>query len=130
MMFSLGFLIMSLVLLLVRAMLAVAFAREALLKLKDVPKFAKNDGLPVPLAWVVVVAESAAALSFATGVLAAWAALGVMLLMLGTTALHVFKWRSKYWAQQGGPEYDLLLLTLAAVIAAFGPGLMAVPLPF
>ena len=125
-MFSLGFLFMSLVLLLVRAMLTVAFAREALLKLKDVPKFAKNDGLPVPLAWVVVVAEAAAALSFASGLLSVWAAFGVILLMLITTGLHVFKWRSRYWAQQGGPEYDLLLLTLAAVIAAFGPGSFSV----
>lgn len=125
-MFSLGFLSMSLVLLLVRAMLTVAFAREALLKLKDVPKFAKNDGLPLPLAWVVVVAEAAAALSFASGLLSVWAAFGVILLMLITTGLHVFKWRSKYWAQQGGPEYDLLLLTLAAVIAVFGPGSFSV----
>lgn len=129
-MFSITFVAVPLVLLLVRAMLAVAFAREALLKLKDVPKFARNDGLPVPVAWGVVVAEAAAALSFATGVLAVWAGIGVVLLMLATTALHVFKWRSAYWAQQGGPEYDLLLLTLAAVIAVLGPGAFAVPMPF
>lgn len=129
-MFSITFVAVPLVLLLVRAMLAVAFAREALLKLKDVPKFARNDGLPVPVAWGVVVAEAAAALSFATGVLAVWAGIGVVLLMLATTALHVFKWRSTYWAQQGGPEYDLLLLTLAAVIAVLGPGAFAVPMPF
>lgn len=118
----------SLVLALVRAMLAVAFAREFLLKVKDVRKFARNDAVPVPIAWCVVVAEGAAALSFASGVLATWAALGVILLMLMTTALHVFKWHSKYWAQQGGPEYDLLLLTLAAVIAVFGPGEFALAL--
>lgn len=75
---------------------------------------------------VIVIAEGAAALSFASGVLAVWAALGVMLLMLATTALHVFKWHSSYWAQQGGPEYDLLLLVLAAVIAVFGPGAFAI----
>lgn len=118
--------VVSLVLALVRAMLAVAFARECVIKLKDVSKFARNDGLPVPVAWVIVIAEGAAALSFASGVLAVWAALGVMLLMLATTALHVFKWHSSYWAQQGGPEYDLLLLVLAAVIAVFGPGAFAI----
>lgn len=129
-MFSTTFVSISLVLLLVRAMLAVAFAREALLKLKDVPKFARSDGLPVPVAWGVALAEAAAALSFATGVLAVWAGIGVVLLMLATTALHVFKWHSKYWAQKGGPEYDLLLLSLAAVIAVFGAGALSIPLPF
>lgn len=116
----------SVVLALVRLMLAVAFARECLLKVRDVNKFSRNDGLPVPIAWVIVIAEGAAALSFASGVLAVWAAIGVILLMLATTALHVFKWHSKYWAQQGGPEYDLLLLVLAAVIAVFGPGTFAI----
>lgn len=43
--------VVSLVLALVRAMLAVAFARECVIKLKDVSKFARNDGLPVPVAW-------------------------------------------------------------------------------
>lgn len=118
----------SVVLVLVRVMLAIAFARECLLKLKDVRGFARKDGLPVPVAWVIVVAEGAAALSFASGVLAVWAAVGVMLLMLATTALHVFKWRSKYWAQQGGPEYDLLLFVLAAVVAVLGPGDFAISL--
>ena len=70
--------IVAIVLLLVRALLTVAFARESILKLKDIRAFAKNDGVPVPLALVVAIAELAAALSFATGVIAQWAGLGVM----------------------------------------------------
>lgn len=126
MMFTLPVVMVSFVLLLVRAALAVAFARECLIKVKNVRKFASNDGLPLPVAWLIVVAEGAAALSFASGVLAVWAAIGVILLMLATTALHVFKWHSTYWAQQGGPEYDVMLLVLAAVIAVFGPGAFAI----
>ena len=122
--------IAAIVLLLVRALLTVAFARESILKLKDIRAFAKNDGVPVPLALVVAIAELAAALSFATGVLAQWAGLGVILLMLITTGMQVFRWHSKYWAQKGGPEYDLLLLTLATVIVVFGPGKIAIPTLF
>lgn len=127
-MFALPLFFVTLVLVLVRAMLTVAFVREAVIKLKDLRKFAKNDGIPIPLAAFVAIAELAAAVSFATGILAQWAGLGIVLLMLITTGMHVFKWRSKYWAQQGGPEYDLLLLTLAAVIAVLGPGPFALHL--
>lgn len=115
------------VLTLVRILLVVAFVREAVLKFKNVPAFAKNDGVPLPVAWFIPIVESAAALGLATGILAQWAALGVVLLMLATTAMHVFRWHSVYWAQKGGPEYDLMLLVLAAVIAVFGPGPVGIP---
>jgi putative oxidoreductase len=125
-MFTVPTFIGAVVLLLVRALLTVAFVREFLVKSKDIARFAKNDGLNIPTAWFVAIAELAAAVSFATGILAQWAGLGVIMLMLITTSLHLFKWRSKYWASAGGPEYDLLLLVLAAVITAFGSSPIAV----
>ncbi|WP_166823577.1 DoxX family protein [Brevibacterium limosum] len=129
-MFTVPTFIGAVVLLLVRALLTVAFVREFLVKAKDIPAFARNDGLNVPTAWFVAVAELAAALSFATGVLAQLAGIGVIVLMIITTSLHVFKWNSTYWASAGGPEYDLLLLVLAAVITAFGAGPIAIPALF
>lgn len=125
-MFELPLIFATITLLLVRAVLAVAFTREAVLKLKDLRKFSKNDGIPLPLAAFVAIAEGAAAISFATGFLAQWAGIGVMVLMVLTTGLHVFKWHSKYWAQKGGPEYDVLMFTLAAVVTVFGPGSIAI----
>lgn len=130
MIFTVPPLAVAIVLLLVRAMLTVAFVRESWLKLKDIPAFAKNDGVPVPVAWAVAIVELAAALSFASGILAQWAGIGVVLLMLITTGMQVFRWHSTYWATKGGPEYDLLLLTLAAVIAVFGTGAIAIPTLF
>lgn len=50
------------------------------------------------------------------------ARLSAVLLMLGTTCLYIFKWHSPYWANRRGWEYDVLMLALAAVIVAFGPG--------
>lgn len=102
--------------LLIRAVLAVAFLWEFAIKAKNMRAFVKSDGVPLPVAWFVAIAELAAALSFISGILPQFAAAGVMLLMLGTMSLHIFKWHSPYRATRGGWEYDLLLFTLAAAL--------------
>ena len=71
-------------------------------------------------------AEFAGAIGLITGVLGQFAALGLMLLMVGTLFLHVFVWKTKYWANKGGWEYDLMLFALCAVIVAFGVGSISV----
>ena len=117
--FTAPLIIQSLVLLLVRAVLTVAFFAETRTKFKDIKAFAKNDSLPLPAAYFIATVELCAALGMLSGVLAQWAGVGLVLLMGGTTCLHIFKWHSPY---KGGWEYDLLLLTLSAVIAIFGAG--------
>lgn len=114
--------VQSIILLLVRILLAITFFAEARHKFKDIKAFAKQDGLPVPAAVFVAVAELCAAMGMLSGVLAQWAGVGLVLLMLATTSLHIFKWHSPYWANKRGWEYDVLMLALAAVIVAFGPG--------
>lgn len=113
---------MSAILLAVRVVLAVTFLAEARVKLRDIKKFSKNDGVPVPVAYFIAIAELCAALSMLSGVLAQWAGVGLALLMCCTIGLHVLKWRSPYWAYKRGWEYDLIMLVLAAVIVAFGAG--------
>ncbi len=113
---------MSVVLLLVRIVLSITFFAEARHKFKDIKAFSKDDGVPVPAAYAIAAAELCAAVGMVTGVLAQWAGVGLVLLMLGTIGMHIFKWHSAYWVAKGGWEYDLLMLTLAAVIVAFGPG--------
>ncbi|MDN5819216.1 MAG: DoxX family membrane protein [bacterium] len=117
----------AVVLLAIRLVLTITFLYEARFKFKDIKKFAKNDGLPVPVAVFVAVAELAAALSMFSGVLAVWAGLGIALLMIITICLHIFKWHSPYWANKKGWEYDLLMLILAATIVVFGAGQIALP---
>ena len=115
----------DIILLLVRLLLTVTFFAEARFKFKDIKTFAKDDGLPVPAAVAVAVAELCAALGMLSGVLAQWAGVGVVLLMIGTTSLHVFKWHSPYWANKRGWEYDVIMLVLASVIVVFGAGAFA-----
>lgn len=112
---------------LIRLVVGVAFLVSARNKFRDIPKFAKNHDLPVPAGYFVASAELAGALGLFTGVLAAWAAAGLALLMVSTMSLHIFKWRSSYWASDGGWEYDLMLFTLCLVIVLWGPGLYALP---
>ncbi len=120
--FTVPLLMQSLVLLLVRLLLVVTFFVEARNKLKNIQSFAKKDGLPVPLAYFVALAELCAALAMLTGILAQWAGAGLVVLMISTTILHIFRWHSPYWATKRGWEYDVVMLALAAVILVFGAG--------
>lgn len=120
--FTVPIIIQSVVLLLVRILLAITFFAEARHKFKDIKAFAKQDGLPVPAAIFVAAAELCAAVGMLSGVLAQWAGVGLVLLMLGTICLHIFKWHSPYWANKRGWEYDVLMLALAAVVTVFGAG--------
>lgn len=124
--FTIPVIVQSIVLLIVRVVLTVTFFYEARFKFKDIKSFAKKDGVPIPVGYFVATAELLAAISMLSGFLAQWAALGLMLLMLSTIGLHIFKWHSPYWANKHGWEYDLLMFTLAAVIFVFGAGQFAI----
>lgn len=120
--FTLPVIIADTTLLFVRAVLVIVFTYEAWFKLRDIRKFAKNDGLPVLVAYFVAFAELAAALAMFTGVLTQWAGVGIMLLMVITICFHIFKWHSPYWASKKGWEYDFLLFVFAMVVVSFGAG--------
>jgi putative oxidoreductase len=115
-------LFISILLLLVRIVVAISFFFSALNKAKNPTASAKQNGIPLPLLLFITIAEFAGALGIVSGVLAQYAALGLMLLMLGTISIHIFVWKSKYWASKGGWEYDLMLLCLCGVITVFGTG--------
>lgn len=109
-------------LLLIRLIVGFSFLVAARNKGRNIRKFAKNNGLPVPAAIFVMFCELAAGTALLLGVLAQFAALVLMFLMLGTLRLHIFKWKSPYWADKGGWEYDLILLTMCSVVAIYGTG--------
>ena len=113
----------SIVLLAVRLLLTITFLAEAKIKFKDLKKFATEHVLPIWLSFIIALAELLAAISMFTGLLSRVAGLGLVLLMLITTSMQIFKWHSPYWASKRGFEYDLIMLTLAAVIVVFGTGI-------
>jgi putative oxidoreductase len=65
-----------------------------------------------------------AGLLFALGFLTPLAALGIVVVMLNAIALVHFK--NGFWNGNGGYEFNLVLLTVAAAVAATGPGRFSV----
>lgn len=73
-------------------------------------------------------AELAGALGLASGVLARWAALGLILVMCGAIYKKGVVWKTGFWGKGGeGWHYDLLLVSMNLVILTFGPGRFAIP---
>jgi len=88
--------------------------------------FTQQAGLPVIVAFLVIVGESLGALGLITGFFSRLSALGVALIMTGA-ALMVHSQNGFFmnWAgsQKGeGFEYHLLALTLSVVVLIFGAG--------
>lgn len=115
----------DLLLLLIRLIVGAAFLGGARTAFANMPKFASRNGLPLPVAYFVGTAELLGAIGVLLGLLAPLPAAGLMLLMLGTISVHIFRWRSPYWASEGGWEYDLMLFALSGVIACFGAGALS-----
>ncbi len=83
-------------------------------------------GLPAPIAFLVILAESLGALALALGLLSRLMALGIGAVMVGAIAVvHARVGFFMNWAgtQQGeGVEYHLLALALALPIVVLGGG--------
>jgi len=109
-------------LLLVRLVVGVVFVIAGRNKLKNVPGFSKDNGLPVPIGWALIFAEISAGIGFILGILPQLAAVVIMSTMVGSMYFHIVKWKSKYWAASGGWEYDLMLFSMASLIFIFGGG--------
>lgn len=109
-------------LLLVRLVVGLVFVVAVRNKLNDVPAFAQHNGLTVPVAWGLTVAEAAGGLGLILGILPQLASLVIMGSMIGSMSFHIFKWKSPYWATSGGWEYDLMIFTMASVILVSGGG--------
>ncbi len=116
----------SILLILIRLIVGLTFVVSSRNKFKNIKKFARENSVPVSVGYAVATAEFAGALGLVFGVLPQFAALGLMLLMISTMSLHIFKWHSPYWASRGGWEYDLMIFTLCGVILLFGAGMYAV----
>ena len=113
-------------LLALRLMVGFLFFYSGFGKFKKLRSFSKDQGLPLPVGFLAVTAEFFGGLGVAFGVFTQIAALGIMLVMLGSMYHHIFKWKSPYWAASGGWEYDLMWFTMCLVIVTTGGGQFAI----
>ncbi len=70
------------------------------------------------------IAECAGALGVGFGVLAQFAAIGLIFIMLGSTEKKFFKWKTGFWGKHGtdGWSYDIMMILMNLVIATTGGG--------
>ena len=106
-------------LLLMRLMVALEFGWSAVSTLKD----PKRLGSPPALTIVIGVAEIAGSLGIAFGVLTQWAAIGLILIMLGAVGTKIFVWKTGFWGEKNsGWNYELLFISMLMVIACLDGG--------
>src|SRR5215475_13990091 len=115
-------------LLLMRLMLAATFGFSGWSHITHLEARAKSIGLSKSVTLFVGLAELAGALGLATGVLARWAAIGLILVMLGAIQKKIFVWKTGLWGQGSqGWHYELLFIVMNLVILCLGPGALALP---
>ena len=115
-------------LLCLRLMIAVVFGASGYSHLKD--PAARSASIEMSKGFTIFLgaAELAGAVGVATGILARWAALGLILVMCGSIYKKAFVWKTGFWGKGSqGWHYDLMLVVMNLVVLCVGPGSLAVP---
>ncbi|MEO7986394.1 MAG: DoxX family protein [Gemmatimonadales bacterium] len=111
-------------LLFMRLLVAAVFISSGWSHLKDPVARGKSIGMSPGFTRFLGIAELAGALGVAFGVLIEFAALGLILVMLGAIQKKIFTWHTGFWGKHGtdGWHYDLLFVAMNLVIATTGGG--------
>lgn len=113
-------------LLFLRIMVALIFGSSGFSHLKSPQQRAQSIGLSVPFTIFLGAAELAGAIALAVGFLTQWAALGLILIMLGAIYMKAVKWKTGFWGEKSmGWHYDLMLVVMNLVILTTGGGRIA-----
>jgi len=114
---------MDLSLLFLRVVVAVVFGTSGFNHLKSPKERAVSIGMNVPLTVFIGAAELAGAIALVAGLLTQWAALGLILIMLGAIYKKVVEWKTGFWGEKSmGWHYDVLFIAMLLVIATTGGG--------
>jgi|SRR6185437_4430867 len=117
-------------LLLLRLMVALVFGASGFNHLRSPRERAQSINQSVGFTVFLGAAELLGAIAIAIGFLTQWAALGLMLLMLGAIYSKAVKWKTGFWGEKSsGWHYDLMLLLMNLVIFTTGGGNIAVMHP-
>ncbi len=110
-----------------RIVIALVFGASGYGHLKSPRQRAESIGMPVPLTILIGSAELAGAVALTIGFLTQWAALGLILIMLGAVYKKIASWHTGFWGEKSmGWHYDVLFIAMNLVILTTGGGRIAV----
>jgi putative oxidoreductase len=108
---------------LLRLMVAAVFLTSGWSHAKDPAGRAQSIGMSKSFTLFLGIAELAGGLGIAFGVLIQFAALGLILIMLGAIQKKIFVWRTGFWGKNAsGWHYDLMFVLMNLVIIATAGG--------
>jgi putative oxidoreductase len=106
-----------------RVVVAIVFGSSGYGHLKSPRERAQSIGMPVAFTVFLGAAELAGAIALVIGFLTQWAALGLILIMLGAIYKKVAEWHTGFWGEKSmGWHYDLLFIAMNLVILTTGGG--------
>jgi putative oxidoreductase len=110
-------------LLLMRLLVGIVFVTSGWSHAKDPATRGKSIGMSPGFTRFLGLAELAGGLGVAFGVLTQFAAIGLILIMLGAIQKKVAVWHTGFWGKgSDGWHYDLLFVAMCLVIATTGGG--------
>jgi putative oxidoreductase len=110
-------------LLLLRLMVAAVFVTSGWTDIQDPRERAKSIGMTPAFTICLGVAEVTGGVGVAFGVLTQLAAIGLILIMLGSIHKKIFVWHTGFWGEKAsGWHYDLMLALMNMVIACTDGG--------
>jgi len=111
-------------LLVLRLMVGIVFFSSGWNDISDPEARSKGLGMSKGFALFLGIVECAGAIGVTAGVLTQFAALGLILIMLGAIQKKIFEWHTGFWGEHGtdGWSYDLLMIAMNLVIATTAGG--------
>lgn len=114
-------------LLFLRVMLALVFGTSGYSHLTKPKERAKSIEMSVPFTVFLGAAELAGSIALVAGIMAQWAAIGLILIMLGAIYMKAVKWHTGFWGEKSmGWHYEVLMIAMNLVIVTIGPGRLVV----
>ena len=111
---------------LLRVMVAAVFGTSGFSHLKSPRQRAESIGMSVGFTIFLGVAELAGSMALILGVFTQWAALGLILIMLGAIYKKIVVWKTGFWGEKSmGWHYDLMFVVMNLVILCTGGGQIA-----
>ncbi|HZU09570.1 MAG TPA: DoxX family protein [Pseudacidobacterium sp.] len=104
-------------LLLLRIMVGIVFITSGYGHLKAPRKRAESIGMSLGFTAFLGVAELLGGIAVIIGFLTQWAAVGLILIMLGAIYMKIAKWKTGFWGEKSsGWHYDLMFIVMNLVI--------------